>query len=93
MISNLFTNPFAFILYVIALVTAITIHEYSHAWAADKLGDPPPRLMGRLTLNPLAHLDTLGTLMLLLVSSVGVNRYSSTRLTCGIPKKTRLSFH
>lgn len=52
---------------IIGLVIAITIHEFSHALAADRLGDPTPRSQGRLTLNPLAHLDPLGTLMLFLV--------------------------
>ncbi|NLG87449.1 MAG: site-2 protease family protein [Firmicutes bacterium] len=50
-----------------ALLLAITVHEYAHAKAADALGDPTPRLSGRLTLNPLAHLDPLGLLMLWLV--------------------------
>lgn len=53
--------------FIFGLVTAITIHEFSHALAADRLGDPTPRSQGRLTLNPLAHLDPLGTLMLFLV--------------------------
>lgn len=48
----------------IGLLIALTIHEFSHAWTADRLGDPTPRAMGRLTLNPLAHLDPLGTLMM-----------------------------
>ncbi len=47
-----------------ALLISITIHEYSHAKAADILGDPTPRLNGRLTLNPIAHLDPLGLLVL-----------------------------
>lgn len=42
----------------------ITIHEYCHALVADRLGDPTPRSQGRLSLNPLAHLDPLGTVML-----------------------------
>lgn len=67
MLTYLFTNPAFFVIWILALLTAITIHEFAHAWAADELGDPTPRLMGRLTLNPLAHLDPLGTLMLLLV--------------------------
>ncbi len=67
MIDSLFTNPFLFIVWLISLTVAITIHEFSHALVADKLGDPTPRLQGRLTLNPLAHLDPIGTLMLLLV--------------------------
>lgn len=49
----------------IVLVISLTFHEFSHAFAADQLGDPTPRSRGRLTLNPLAHLDPLGTLMLL----------------------------
>ncbi len=49
-----------------ALLVAIDIHEFCHAWMADQLGDPTPRYQGRLTLNPLAHLDPLGTLMLLI---------------------------
>jgi len=65
MISLLFNNPFFFFLWFIALITGITIHEFSHAYAADRLGDPTPRLMGRLTLNPKAHLDLVGTLMIL----------------------------
>ncbi len=53
-------------MWVIALVVAITIHEFSHAFLADRLGDPTPRLQGRLTLNPLAHLDPLGSLLMLI---------------------------
>lgn len=67
MFDQLSSNPLGFIFWLIALVIAITIHEFSHAFAAERLGDPTPRLMGRLTLNPLAHLDPLGTLMLLLI--------------------------
>lgn len=47
-----------------ALLFAITIHEYAHAQAADSMGDPTPRYMGRLTFNPMAHLDPLGALLL-----------------------------
>ena len=50
-----------------ALLFAITIHEYAHAQAADAMGDPTPRYMGRLTMNPLAHLDIMGGLLLVLV--------------------------
>jgi Zn-dependent protease len=49
-----------------ALILALTIHEYAHAKVADKMGDPTPRLAGRLTLEPWAHLDPIGTLMLVL---------------------------
>lgn len=50
---------------IIALIISLTIHEFAHAFVADKLGDPTPRANGRLTLNPLAHLDPLGTLALI----------------------------
>lgn len=62
-----FSDPTQLLLFIGALLVAITIHEFSHALVADRLGDPTPRLQGRLTLNPLAHLDPLGTLMLILV--------------------------
>ncbi len=52
--------------WLIALIIALSVHEYAHARLADELGDPTPRLAGRLTLNPLAHFDWLGTLALLL---------------------------
>ncbi len=55
-----------FIFWLIALVIALSVHEYAHARVADELGDPTPKLAGRLTLNPLAHFDPLGTLFLLL---------------------------
>ena len=48
---------------IIAFLLAITIHEAAHAWMADRLGDPTARLMGRLTLNPLAHIDLYGTIL------------------------------
>jgi len=64
MLSYLFSNPLMFIFYLIALILAITIHEFSHALAADFLGDPTPRLQKRLTLNPKAHLDPFGLLFL-----------------------------
>jgi len=47
-------------------VVAATIHEFAHAYVADRLGDPTPRAQGRLTLNPLAHLDPLGSILILL---------------------------
>lgn len=49
------------------ILLALVMHEYSHAWAANKFGDDTARQMGRLTLNPLAHLDLLGTVMIFLV--------------------------
>jgi len=65
MLSYLFSNPLLFVIYLSALLVAIAIHEFSHAWAADYLGDPTPRLQGRLNLNPLIHIDNIGMLFLL----------------------------
>ena len=56
---------------IIALLIAITVHEAAHAWAANYLGDPTAKLMGRLTLNPLAHLDPMGTLVFLITAIAG----------------------
>ena len=55
-----------FLYLIIGLLIGITIHEFSHAYVADRLGDPTPRYQGRLTLNPVAHIDPVGTLMMLL---------------------------
>ncbi len=52
------------ILIVIALVVSLSVHEFAHAYTAVKYGDPTPKYAGRLTLNPLAHLDPVGTLMI-----------------------------
>ena len=53
--------------FIIAILLALTVHEWAHAIVADRLGDPTPRSAGRLTLNPAAHLDPFGTLMFFLV--------------------------
>ncbi len=55
------------ILVIPALLLAVTAHEFSHAKVADVLGDPTPRHYGRLSLNPIKHLDPIGALMILLV--------------------------
>ncbi|MFC1687779.1 site-2 protease family protein [Patescibacteria group bacterium] len=66
-IQQLFQNPQFFLVWIVAIVYAITIHEFSHAFAAERLGDHTAKGMGRLTLNPLSHLDPLGSLMLVIV--------------------------
>lgn len=58
-------NPIIGILAMLGLVAAITIHEFAHAWVADKLGDPTPRLQDRVSLDPRKHLDPMGTLLIL----------------------------
>lgn len=67
MISILFTaGPIPFIIIFLSLILSITVHEFAHGLAADRLGDPTPRAQGRVTLDPRAHLDPLGTLAILL---------------------------
>jgi Zn-dependent protease len=56
---------------ILAFVLCITVHEFAHAIAADRLGDPTPRRQGRISLNPIDHLDPLGTLMLVLMVVTG----------------------
>ncbi len=53
------------------VLVAISVHEFAHAWAANALGDPTARYRGRVTLDPLAHLDPIGTLMILFSSLTG----------------------
>ena len=61
------SGPIVFLVVFVSLILAISVHEFAHAFAANKLGDPTPKLQGRLTLNPLAHLDLFGTILLVLV--------------------------
>lgn len=49
------------------ILLSLTVHEYFHGWTANKLGDPTASLQGRLTLNPIAHLDIFGTILMFLV--------------------------
>ncbi len=67
MFYTLLNNPVLFIVFIIALFIAITVHEFAHAWTADRLGDPTPRLQGRISLNPFVHLDLMGMLFLFFV--------------------------
>src|SRR5690349_20247820 len=58
-------NPREFLYFMAALVIGITVHEASHALSAYLLGDSTSKKLGRITLNPLAHLDPMGTLMMI----------------------------
>jgi len=68
------------------LLIALPVHEFAHAWTATQLGDDTPRLAGRLTINPLAHLDIFGSILLLFAGfgwakPVPVNPYALQRRT------------
>ena len=49
------------------IIIGLSFHEFAHAWVSDRLGDPTPRRQGRVTLNPLAHIDWMGFICLVLV--------------------------
>ena len=61
----LFQNPLLFVAWLLSIFYGITVHEFAHAWAATIHGDQTAKLLGRLTLNPLKHLDLVGFLMLI----------------------------
>ncbi len=66
LIFELANAPVLVVLYILFIVVALSVHEFSHAKMADILGDPTPRLQGRLTLNPRAHLDLWGSILFLI---------------------------
>jgi len=67
LLLNALNSPVAFIALIISLLIGITVHEYAHAWTANRLGDDTAKLLGRLTLNPFKHLDLMGVIFLLVV--------------------------
>lgn len=66
LLNLLMKNPVGFILIAVPLLYAVIFHELAHGWVAYRLGDPTAKSRGRLSLNPLKHLDPMGTLMLFL---------------------------
>ena len=58
----LLQDPLMMVFFAVALITALTVHEFSHAYVANSLGDDTARLQGRISLNPMKHLDPVGTL-------------------------------
>lgn len=77
-------DPPTLISRIFVLLTAFAVHEFAHAWSADRFGDLTPRQNGRLTLNPMAHLDVMGSLMLVFAGfgwakPVPVNPYALSR--------------
>ena len=59
------------VIYTVPILFGLTVHEYAHGLMADRLGDSTPREMGRLTLNPLSHLDPIGTLVFFVTQAFG----------------------
>ncbi len=67
MFSLLFQQPLLFVAWLVAFLIALSVHEFSHAAIANWLGDPTAKRMGRLTLNPAAHVDPIGLLAVILI--------------------------
>lgn len=67
LIQLLFKDPAAFVILSVLLLYSVIFHELAHGWVAYKFGDPTAKWLGRLTLNPLKHLDPFGSVMLLVV--------------------------
>jgi Zn-dependent protease len=63
-------NPVEIFFQFVALLFAITVHEAAHAWTANRCGDPTARMLGRVTLNPIKHIDPIGTVVLPLISMI-----------------------
>jgi len=85
----MFSDPFQLAVTAVVILFALTVHEFSHALAADALGDDTARKMGRLTLNPLAHLDIVGTLLMFIAGfgwakPVPVNLYNLKKPRTGM---------
>ncbi|MPM66278.1 hypothetical protein SDC9_113185 [bioreactor metagenome] len=66
-IAQLFQNPLQLLYVLPAIIIGLTVHEWAHAYSAFRLGDPTARNLGRMTLNPIAHIDPIGFIMLLVV--------------------------
>jgi len=84
------------ITYVIILLTAFPVHEFAHAWTANYFGDNTPRANGRLTLNPLAHLDPIGTILMIVAGfgwakPVPINPYILERRSPAAPMLVSLA--
>jgi Zn-dependent protease len=67
LLNLLIKDPLTFVLLAIPLLYSIILHELAHGWVANRMGDPTAKWQGRLTLNPLKHLDPIGTIMLFIV--------------------------
>jgi Zn-dependent protease len=77
-----------FILLILPLLLAVTLHEVAHGYAALKMGDPTARLAGRLTLNPIKHLDLFGSLLLPLILKL-----SGSPIVFGYAKPVPVNYH
>lgn len=103
MVFSLFSNPIFFLVWTAAIILALSIHEFSHALIATLLGDQTAKQQGRLTLNPMAHVDPLGFLMLIVAGfgwgkpvpfnpyNLRIQRWGPTLVALGGPLSNLLS--
>jgi Zn-dependent protease len=87
LLNLLIEDPFTFVLLAVPLLYSIIIHELAHGWLAFRMGDPTAKAMGRLTLNPLKHLDPIGTAMLFIF---GFGWAKPVPVNLGLVRNTRL---
>jgi Zn-dependent protease len=87
LLNLLIQDPLTFVLLAIPLLYSIIIHELAHGWVAFRMGDPTAKMMGRLTLNPLKHLDPIGTAMLFIF---GFGWAKPVPVNLGLVRNTRM---
>jgi len=83
-------NYTALLLSIPPILLALSFHEYAHAWMANRKGDPTAKMLGRLTMNPLAHLDPMGTLMIVILHFGWAKPVPVNPLNLKDPKKDML---
>ena len=76
------------ILYLIAFISCITVHEFGHAWVATRLGDPTPGSQGRVTLAPQHHIDPIGTILMPIIMALSASSGVLPLLAWGRPVQT-----
>lgn len=76
------------ILYLIAFILCITVHEFGHAWVATRLGDPTPRSQGRVTLAPQHHIDPIGTILMPIIMALSASSGMLPLIAWGRPVQT-----
>lgn len=76
------------ILYLIAFILCITVHEFGHAWVATRLGDPTPRSQGRVTLAPQHHIDPIGTILMPIIMALSSASAAVPLIAWGRPVQT-----
>jgi Zn-dependent protease len=76
------------VLYLIAFILSITVHEFGHAWVATRLGDPTPRSQGRVTLSPQHHIDPIGTILMPIIMALSASSGVLPLLAWGRPVQT-----